>query len=66
MWFDKQITHDMANTIDKKIAQSRLEHHVSNTQPEAQQTRGGLNVAAAITRLFQRDESIETPAHRTV
>ncbi len=57
--------------VAREITKERIENGVRNAQWEAQQTgyvqhpRRSFNVVAALTRLFQRRKSAQTPALET-
>ena len=57
--------------VAREITKERIENGVRNAQWEAQHTgyvqhpRRSFNVVAALTRLFQRRENVQTPAPET-
>ena len=67
MWFDNQVINQVEADINRKIAQDRLKYNLRETSKteDVQPQRRRFSLVAAFTRLFQRRESVQTPAPET-
>ena len=65
MRIETHLPYEIANGIVKEISKDRMENDGTNAQQEAQPQRRRFSLVAAFTRLFQRRESVQTPAPET-